>query len=206
MSSLPMLATETPPVRWIARGTGRRLVVVVAALAIGAIAAAAWYWTSERATSTPAARATSPQTLAAARAHALELARARTQAATAARNPAEAPRPAAARAVRVADASQAGALFATHSWYVPPPPPPPAPAAAPPPPTAPPFPYTFVGSFTPSGAATVYFLARADRVTDAHVGDRIDGVYAFESATPAGLVFNYLPLDIRQTVPTGAPP
>jgi hypothetical protein len=108
--------------------------------------------------------------------------------------------------IRSADASHAGALFATHSWYVAPPPPPPVAPPPPPPPQAPPFPYTFVGSYTPAGDTPVYFLARADRVIDAHVGDRLDGVYAFESAGSGGLVFNYLPLNIRQSVPIGASP
>ncbi len=107
---------------------------------------------------------------------------------------------------RTADASHATALFAAHSWYVPPPPPPPAAAAPPPPPQAPPFPYTFVGSYAPVGERPVYFLSRADRVIDAHVGDRLDGVYDFESAGSGGLVFNYLPLNIRQSVPTGVSP
>jgi hypothetical protein len=40
-------------------------------------------------------------------------------------------------------------------------------------------------------------------VIDAHVGDRLDGVYEFESAGSGSLVFNYLPLNIRQTVPMG---
>jgi hypothetical protein len=107
---------------------------------------------------------------------------------------------------RTADRSHAGSLFATHSWYVPPPPPPPV---APPPrpaPEAPPFPYTFVGSYAPVGTNPVYFLSRADRVIDAHVGDRIDGVYEFESAASGNLVFNYLPLNIRQSLPTGVLP
>jgi hypothetical protein len=104
---------------------------------------------------------------------------------------------------RTAESTHARALFATHSWYVPPPPPPPVVPPPPPPPSAPPFPYTFVGSYAPLGQKPVYFLARADRVTDAHVGDRLDGVYEFESAGPDGLVFNYLPLNIRQTLPTG---
>ncbi len=107
---------------------------------------------------------------------------------------------------RTADASHATALFAAHSWYVPPPPPPPVAPAPPPPPQAPPFPYTFVGSYAPVGAKPVYFLSRADRVIDAHVGDRLDGVYDFESAGSGGLVFNYLPLNIRQSVPTGVSP
>jgi hypothetical protein len=107
---------------------------------------------------------------------------------------------------RAADTSHAAALFATHSWYVPPPPPPPV---APPPPAAPeapPFPYTFVGSYAPAGEQPVYFLSRADRVIDAHIGDRLDGVYDFESAESGSLVFKYLPLNIRQSVPTGVSP
>jgi len=107
---------------------------------------------------------------------------------------------------RTADSSHAAALFAAHSWYVAPPPPPPAAPLPPPPPQAPPFPYTFVGSYAPAGEQPVYFLAKADRVIDAHVGDRLDGIYAFESADPGNLVFNYLPLNIRQSVPTGVSP
>jgi hypothetical protein len=98
------------------------------------------------------------------------------------------------------------ALFSPHSWHIEPPPPPPAPPAPPPAPTAPPFPYTFVGAFTPEGGTTVYFLAREDRVIDAHVGDRIDGSYDFESANDSQLVFNYLPLNLRQSLPSGAKP
>ncbi|HEY4443832.1 MAG TPA: hypothetical protein VGN30_06060, partial [Steroidobacteraceae bacterium] len=102
-------------------------------------------------------------------------------------------------ATRHADASMSEDLFATHTWRIavaPPPPPPPPP---PPVPTAPPFPYTFVGAYTPQGDKTVFFLSRADRVIDAHVGDQIDGVYDFESADAGQLVFNYLPLNIRQS-------
>lgn len=107
---------------------------------------------------------------------------------------------------RTADTSHAAALFAAHSWYVAPPPPPPPAPVPPPPPQAPPFPYTFVGSYAPAGEQPVYFLAKADRVIDAHVGDRLDGIYAFESADSGNLVFNYLPLNIRQSVPTGVSP
>ena len=106
---------------------------------------------------------------------------------------------------RTADNSHADALFAAHSWYVAPPPPPPAPPPPPVAPTAPPFPYTFVGAYTSQGDGTVYFLAQGDRVIDAHVGDRLDGTYQFESATAGQLTFNYLPLNIRQNLSTGAP-
>jgi hypothetical protein len=106
---------------------------------------------------------------------------------------------------RVADAAQAASLFAPHSWHVEPPPAPPAPPLPPPPPTAPPLPYTFIGSYT-SGDTTTYYLSRADRVVDAHVGDQLDGVYTFESADANQLVFNYLPLNIRQSLPSGGNP
>jgi hypothetical protein len=136
-----------------------------------------------------------------------ELAAARARAVARARTRANAP-PASTgnpTPTRVAAATLAGDLFATHSWYVAPPPPPPPAPVAPPPPTAPPFPYAFLGSYAPAGEKAVFFLSRADRVTDARVGDRIDGVYEFESADDGQLVFNYLPLNIRQTVTTGAP-
>jgi hypothetical protein len=97
------------------------------------------------------------------------------------------------------------ALFAQHSWFVLAPAPKPAPPPPPPEPTAPPFPYTFVGSFAPDGDPPVFFLARADRVIDAHVGDRLDGVYQFESAAGGQLVFVYLPLNVRQNLAAGAP-
>jgi hypothetical protein len=109
---------------------------------------------------------------------------------------------------RVVAPAHAPALFAQRSWYVAPPPrppPPPAPAPPPPEPTAPPLPYAFVGSLTPKGAQPVYFLSRGDRVVDAHVGDRLDGVYQLESAAGGQLVFVYLPLDVRQTLAAGAP-
>jgi len=104
---------------------------------------------------------------------------------------------------RVVPSTRAAALFAQHSWYVPPPhrpPPPPAPLPPPPEPTAPPFPYSFVGSFAPQGEKPVFFLSKGDRVFDAHVGDRLDGVYQFESATGGQLVFVYMPLNIRQNL------
>lgn len=117
--------------------------------------------------------------------------------------PAPAARPVASR---TADASESAALFASHSWYIAPPPPPAIKPPPPPPPTAPQFPYSFLGSYLQTGGAAVYFLARGDRVVDARVGDRLDGVYEFESAATGQLVFNYLPLNIRQALATGANP
>jgi hypothetical protein len=50
-----------------------------------------------------------------------------------------------------AEAKVGNDLFASHSWYVAPPPPPPP--AAPVVPTAPPLPYTFLGSYVKSGTS-----------------------------------------------------
>jgi hypothetical protein len=104
---------------------------------------------------------------------------------------------------RVVAPTHAAALFAQHSWYVLPPAPPPAPPPPPPLPTAPPLPYTFVGSLAPGGDPPVFFLAHGDRVIDARVGDRLDGVYQLESAADGQLVFVYLPLNVRQSLAAG---
>ena len=112
----------------------------------------------------------------------------------------------AAASDRVVAPTHAAALFAQHSWYVAPPPPrPPPPPVEPPPPepTAPAFPYAFVGRYSPGRDAPIFFLSRGDRVIDAHVGDRLDGVYQFESAADGELAFVYLPLNIRQTLSIG---
>jgi len=99
----------------------------------------------------------------------------------------------------------ADSLFHTQSWYVPPPPPPPAPVVyvPPPPPTAPPLPFTVMGSYAHPGDATVYFLTRGDRVFDVHVGDTIDGTYSVDGAANGQLQLTYKPLNIQQTLPLG---
>jgi len=114
-----------------------------------------------------------------------------------------------ALAHRVVEASSAGALFASHSWYVappPPPPPPPAVEAPPPPPTAPPLPFTYMGSYAPDGQAPVFFLTRADKVYDVHVGDTLDDTYHIDSFANGQLVFTYLPLNQQQPLTTGVTP
>jgi len=105
---------------------------------------------------------------------------------------------------RTTDASKGADLFAPHSWYVaPPPPPPPPPPAAP---TAPPFPYTFLGSYAEGGNQTVYFLTRNDRVYDVRPGDTLDQTYSVDRVENGQLVFTYKPLNIRQTLPVGGGP
>jgi len=106
-----------------------------------------------------------------------------------------------ALAQRVADPAAAPALFASHSWYVPPPPPP-APGAAapepPPKPVAPPLPYKLIGSYTPDGEKTVFFLSAGDKVFDVHVGETLDNTYSIDSYSNGQLVLTYKPLNEKQ--------
>ena len=96
-------------------------------------------------------------------------------------------------------------LFASHSWYVPPPPPPPPPPAAPVVPTAPPLPYTFLGSYVKSGDKPVYFLVRGDRVYDVRPGDTLENTYAVGNASRGQLQLTYLPLKQDQWLSVGSP-
>jgi len=108
---------------------------------------------------------------------------------------------------RVVDQTAAASLFASHSWYVAPPPPPLPVAdtapAAPPRPTAPPLPYQFIGSYTPEGQATVFFLSNGDRVYDVHLGDTLDNTYSIDSFRNGQLVLTYKPLNIQQQLVAG---
>ena len=114
-----------------------------------------------------------------------------------------------ALAHRVVDPTAAGALFATHSWFVAPPPPPPAPEVKPEPPpkpVAPPLPFTYMGSYAPSGAKPVFFLTQGDRVYDVHIGDTLDNTYTVDAFTNGALVFTYKPLNQQQQLMTGGAP
>lgn len=97
-------------------------------------------------------------------------------------------------------------LFAPHSWYVAPPPPPPPPAPQAQQPTAPPLPFTVIGSYAEEGGSTVYFLQQGDRVHDAKTGDVIDGTYAVNGESGGMLMLTYLPLDQQQSLPVGPTP
>lgn len=114
---------------------------------------------------------------------------------------------------RVADPSGAEALFAGHSWYIPPPPPPPPPPAAPaaadlapPVPTAPPLPFAYIGTYTPDGATSVFFLTRGDRVYDVRVGDVLDNIYSIDGVRGGQLLLTYKPLNIQQQLSVGGSP
>lgn len=90
-------------------------------------------------------------------------------------------------------------LFATHSWYVPPPPAPTV-VSVPAAPTAPPLPYSFLGSYARGGDRTVYFLVKGDSVFDVHVGDTLENTYSVDGVTNGQLQFTYLPLKMRQSL------
>ncbi len=114
-----------------------------------------------------------------------------------------------ALAHRVVDPTAAGALFAAHSWYVAPPPPPVAMVSepvAPPKPVAPPLPFTYMGSYAPSGAKPVFFLTQGDRVYDVHIGDTLDNTYTVDAFNNGALVFTYKPLNQQQQLMTGGAP
>jgi hypothetical protein len=114
-----------------------------------------------------------------------------------------------ALAHRVVDQAGAGSLFATHSWYVAPPPPPVTvvEAPAPPPkPTAPPLPFSYMGSYAPSGSKPVFFLTQGDRVYDVHIGDTLDGTYTVDAFNNGALTFTYKPLNQQQQLMTGGAP
>jgi hypothetical protein len=112
---------------------------------------------------------------------------------------------------RVSDTAASGALFATHSWYVPPPPPP-APSTStaesltPPVPTAPPLPFTYIGTFKPDGATPVFFLTEGDRVYNVHVGETLDNVYSVDGLSNGQLLLTYKPLNIKQQLSVGGSP
>jgi hypothetical protein len=111
---------------------------------------------------------------------------------------------------RVVGESAAGSLFAVHSWYVAPPPAPPPPVDTTPvepvKPMAPPLPFTYIGSYAPTGAKPVFFLTQGDRVYDVHVGDTLDNTYTVDAFTNGALVFTYKPLNQQQQLTTGGAP
>jgi hypothetical protein len=212
MSDFPALPTLAEAAPGRSRRARRWLVAGAVALAIAA-GAGVWVFQANR-EQQHQAELTRAAEIATARARVVAAARARGIAVTAKAVAAtQAADKAASAAVptsaRVADASKAGAIFSTHSWYVAPPPPAyvaPPPPPPPPPPTAPPLPFVFLGSYTPSGDATVFFMTRGDRVYDIKVGDTVDGIYLVESAKGGQLTFLYKPLNQRQTLATGANP
>ena len=75
-----------------------------------------------------------------------------------------------------------------------------APAA---PPAPPPLPFRYMGQLAEAGRKTV-FLAAGDRNLVVSVGDVIDDLYRVDDFGADALMLTYLPLNVQQTLPTGA--
>jgi len=63
---------------------------------------------------------------------------------------------------------------------------------------APPLPYKLIGSYTPDGEKTVFFLSAGDKVHDVHIGDTVDNTYSVDSYNNGQLVLTYKPLNQQQ--------
>lgn len=73
----------------------------------------------------------------------------------------------------------------------------------PPPPSAPPVPFTYIGRLSEDSRTTV-FLASGERNLVVKPGDVIDNNYRVDEVTDKTVQLTYLPLNVKQTVPTGA--
>ncbi len=102
----------------------------------------------------------------------------------------------------------AATLFSSQSWVAPPPIPAvqPAPAApvAPPAPSAPALPFAYVGKLIDADKLVI-FLSRQDKNYSVSAGDVIDSSYRVEEMSESGVVFIYLPLNIKQTLTINPP-
>ena len=106
---------------------------------------------------------------------------------------------------RIVKDTAAASLFSPHSWFVAPPPPPPAPVVytPPPAPTAPPLPFSFMGSYKTQGGGAIYYLTAGDRVYDVKVGDTLDNTYSVDGVKSGQLLLTYMPLKIQQSLAVG---
>lgn len=109
-----------------------------------------------------------------------------------------------------APAAQPGAdLFGQPPAAIAPPPPPVERAEVeevappPPPPTPPPLPFRYMGQLAEADRKTV-FLAAGDRNLVVGVGDVIDDLYRVDEIGMDALMLTYLPMNVQQTLPTGA--
>jgi hypothetical protein len=75
--------------------------------------------------------------------------------------------------------------------------------APPPPPAPPPLPFKYLGQLAEAGR-TLVFLAAGDRNLVVGTGDVIDGLYRIDAIGTDALMLTYLPMNVQQTLPTGA--
>lgn len=102
-------------------------------------------------------------------------------------------------AATAADEAPAGNLFPAQTW-MPPPPPVSEQAAAP---VAPPLPFRFGGRYV-EGGQTMVFLIEGERVHSVRLGDTINAAYRIDAIEAAAVQLTYLPLNTRQSLPTGS--
>lgn len=102
-------------------------------------------------------------------------------------------------------------LFASPAWALRPPPPvrvvaegPRVASAEPPAPTAPPLPFTVIGSMN-EGGHPKYFLRYAEQSFVVQVGDTLIEQYRVEAIEGSKLMLRYLPLDQLQSLELGNP-
>jgi hypothetical protein len=97
-------------------------------------------------------------------------------------------------------------IFKGKSWYVAPPKPkpvPPPPPPPPPPPTAPPLPYSFMGTYQGKDGKMIIYLTRGDQVYAVSPGDVLESIYRVQGISAGQLILIYLPLNIQQTISIG---
>jgi len=75
--------------------------------------------------------------------------------------------------------------------------------APPPPPRPPPLPFKYLGQLAEAGR-TLVFLTAGDRNLVVGTGDVIDGLYRIDAIGTDELMLTYLPMNVQQTLPTGA--
>lgn len=97
--------------------------------------------------------------------------------------------------------AQAPALFGRPAPVVAPvvrraPPPPPVARA----PSAPPLPYTYIGSLKEEGRSAVVFLMRGQEFVSARVGGVLEKNYRIQSVDETGVTLIYLPLGLTQRI------
>jgi len=76
-------------------------------------------------------------------------------------------------------------------------------APPPPPPEPPPLPFKYLGQLSEAGRKQV-FLAAGDRNLVVSAGDVVDGLYRIDAIGTEELMLTYLPMNVQQTLPTGA--
>jgi hypothetical protein len=120
------------------------------------------------------------------------------------------------RLKRPRNAEPSDNLFGSHNFAPAPPPLPKRPIARPadqiaaapppppPPPAPPPMPFTYLGRLA-EGPQTTVFLAAGDRNLVVKAGDVIDNTYRVDEVGERMLMLTYLPQNVKQLIPIGAP-